>query len=320
MYEDPETGSPSKHFYANGLHLAEKQEGTWTYYHQDHLGSTRLQTNSTGDMVYSSNYEPFGPEYGESGEETYRYTGKPEDNTGLYYYGARYYDPNTGRFITRDTVFGDLTRPQTLNKYIYCLNNPQKFTDPDGKAGMVAAWIVATAVYTIAHVRSAVINYEKNRNKLMTDSYHNWELKRIIVKETTRGVIKGGIITAGTIATVTYSVPSSATAIVATAIIADQISAPVSTAVACVYDKITEGPYSKETHAMELFESSFKPFFTAMDKTKEKRVDPILKLNPVTKLLVDEMYKGLKDKILYWSYNKYFDTSYDDLDKWRENQ
>jgi len=58
-----------------------------------------------------SNYEPYGPGVGESGLEEFRYTGKQQDATGLYYFGARYYDPVTGRFTTRDSVFGDLTDP-----------------------------------------------------------------------------------------------------------------------------------------------------------------------------------------------------------------
>lgn len=69
-----------------------------------------------------------------TGSEDYRYTGKHEDPTDLYYFGARYYDPLVGRFTTRDTVFGSLSDPQSQNKYVYCLNNPHKYIDPDGKA------------------------------------------------------------------------------------------------------------------------------------------------------------------------------------------
>jgi len=47
----------SKHFYAAGLHVAENRAGTIEYYHQDHLGSTRLKTNSTGGKVFSDNYK-----------------------------------------------------------------------------------------------------------------------------------------------------------------------------------------------------------------------------------------------------------------------
>ncbi len=115
------------------MHLASNSSGTIEYFHVDHLGSTRLKTDASGNVIYGSNYEPYGPEYGESGSEEFRYTGKQEDPTGLYYFGARYYDPVTGRFTTRDSVFGDLSDPQRLNRYTYCRNNPHKYTDPDGR-------------------------------------------------------------------------------------------------------------------------------------------------------------------------------------------
>jgi RHS repeat-associated protein len=54
------------------------------------------------------------------------------DSTGLYYYGARYYDSDIGRFITRDPLQGERELPQTLNRYAYCLNNPLKYIDPTG--------------------------------------------------------------------------------------------------------------------------------------------------------------------------------------------
>jgi len=83
--------------------------------------------------VYETNYVPFGPAHGESGSEEFKYTGKHEDPSGLYYFGARCYDPETGRFITEDPVTGSLDDPQGLNRYVYCRNNPHKYVDPDGK-------------------------------------------------------------------------------------------------------------------------------------------------------------------------------------------
>ena len=129
-------GTHEKHTYAGGMHIASSTSGTVEYYHVDHLGSTRLKTNSTGEKVYSSNYEPFGPGVGEPGSEDYRYTGKHEDPSGLYYFGARYYDPITGRFTTRDTYVGTRFDPQSLNRYSYCYNNPMKYNDPTGHMGM----------------------------------------------------------------------------------------------------------------------------------------------------------------------------------------
>ena len=121
-----------KHVYAGGMHISSNTTGTIEYYHVDHLGSTRLKTAENGSAIYESNYEPFGPGIGEDGSEDYRYTGKHEDPSGLYYFGARYYDPLTGRFTTRDTMLGGLGDPQSQNRYVYCRNNPHKYVDPDG--------------------------------------------------------------------------------------------------------------------------------------------------------------------------------------------
>ncbi len=71
---------------------------------------------------------------GEQGyENDYKYTGKELDEfTDLYYYEARYYNPEIGRFISQDPWFGDLTDPQSLNKYSYVRNNPIIGIDPSG--------------------------------------------------------------------------------------------------------------------------------------------------------------------------------------------
>jgi RHS repeat-associated protein len=65
-----------------------------------------------------------------------KFTGqRTDDNTGLYYYNARYCDPSIGRFISADTIVPNPAKPQTLNWYFYCLNNPLKYVDPSGHAG-----------------------------------------------------------------------------------------------------------------------------------------------------------------------------------------
>jgi len=56
-------------------------------------------------------------------------------NSGLLYYGARYYDPTMGRFISADTEIPDIDNPQSLNRYSYVLNNPLNLVDPTGHAG-----------------------------------------------------------------------------------------------------------------------------------------------------------------------------------------
>lgn len=106
------------------------------YYQNDALGSTRLVTASTGAILYSSDYEPFGTSFNPSGSfiPDYQYTGKIVDysSTDLYYYGSRFYDPSLDRFITEDTSKGNPEDPLSLNRYIYARDNPEKYVDPSG--------------------------------------------------------------------------------------------------------------------------------------------------------------------------------------------
>ncbi len=91
------------------------------FYHMDHLGGTNVVTDSDGAVKELTEYLPFGEfsrreRYG-SGEEVARYyfTGKPfDDETGLIYFGARYYDPTVGRFIQPDPTVQDPTNPVTM--------------------------------------------------------------------------------------------------------------------------------------------------------------------------------------------------------------
>jgi len=64
---------------------------------------------------------------------TWRFTGQREDATiGLYFYNARYLDPQLGRFTQADTIVPEPGNPQALNRYSYVLNNPVRYTDPTG--------------------------------------------------------------------------------------------------------------------------------------------------------------------------------------------
>jgi RHS repeat-associated protein len=104
------------------------------FVHQDSLSSTSLTTSSNGDVVASVKYFPFGGTRSQSGtlDTDKLFTGQRLDDTGLYYYNARYYDATIGRFIRADTIVQNYMNPQTLNRYSYCLNNPLKYVDPSG--------------------------------------------------------------------------------------------------------------------------------------------------------------------------------------------
>ncbi len=82
--------------------------------------------------VSETKYYPYGVTQ-EGGSDRYLYTGKELDKgTGLYYYEARYYNPNVGRFIQPDNIIPGVFNPQALNRYSYVFNNPLRYIDPSG--------------------------------------------------------------------------------------------------------------------------------------------------------------------------------------------
>jgi RHS repeat-associated protein len=111
---------------------------TVEYYHLDAVGSVRVVSDKNGAEVRSYAYRPFGEGDGTTGAtDALRFSSKERDaETGLDYFGARYYASRTGRFTTVDPVLdveAALTDPQRWNRYAYTLNNPLKFADPDGR-------------------------------------------------------------------------------------------------------------------------------------------------------------------------------------------
>ena len=123
-------------YYYDESDLVAKKDnnGKMYYYHPDQLGSTNIVTNESGDIIENTSYLPYG-EIIEGGNSRFLFTGKEKDSsTGLYYYGARYYDPFFKHFTQPDPVIGDIYNPQDLNRYSYVRNNPYKYTDPSGNS------------------------------------------------------------------------------------------------------------------------------------------------------------------------------------------
>ena len=121
------TTKTTSYIYAGGLVASYDSDGNEKYYINDHLGWTSKVIDKNGNVVASEEYYAFGEEKTSAGDEKFTYTGKELDDTGFYYYGARYYDADVGRFISVDPI-------PSMNKYIYTLNNPLKYTDPSGMA------------------------------------------------------------------------------------------------------------------------------------------------------------------------------------------
>jgi RHS repeat-associated protein len=138
LYE--KTGSlTTKYVFLGGTRVASLTNGKTMYYHNDHLGGTNVMTDSIGVRKELIEYDPYGEysrhdKWGTDDElARFYFTGKrKDDESGLIYFGARYYDPKLGRFITADTIVQNPFDPQTLNRYSYTSNNPINRIDLDG--------------------------------------------------------------------------------------------------------------------------------------------------------------------------------------------
>jgi RHS repeat-associated protein len=155
------------YIYLNGKQIAKVEGGQKSFYHTDHLGSTRAITDDLGKVTGRFEYQPFGLEENTvAGDDTLTFTGKMQDApTGLMYFNARYYDPTLGRFITEDPA------KQGTNWYIYCYNSPLRYVDFNGKTA------VEIAETNQGHIIVATINSYVLRGRSMVSktACERWE-------------------------------------------------------------------------------------------------------------------------------------------------
>jgi|GEM_PF-1716168 len=129
------TATDSYYFGISYTPVAWRNNGTLYYLYTDHQGSVVRVADASGHQVGAVHYTP----YGEMADATgmlpeLRYTGQIwDDATGLYYYNARYYDPQLGTFITADTA----SLGADMNRYMYVNGTPNMSTDPSGHNPML---------------------------------------------------------------------------------------------------------------------------------------------------------------------------------------
>jgi RHS repeat-associated protein len=146
--------------YLYGLDILAQQQAERQYYMHDGLGSVRQLVDTTGQIETNYAYDPFGvPVMGGDGSNAYQFTGEAWDaEVELLYLRARYYQPEVGRFITRDPLRANLRVAQSFNRYIYTANNPVNKADPAGLRGEepppVAIW---TTREMVNNVQSATL-------------------------------------------------------------------------------------------------------------------------------------------------------------------
>ena len=163
-------GQSSKHIYLGETRIVTKlnsgtsptyQEEYYKqyFYHSDHLGSASLISDYKGDEYQRIEYTPYGESWVEKTQNVgleylpYKFTSKElDEETGLYYYGARYLDPKYSRWLSTDSALGDYVSKNSrgqggifntlnLSLYHYGNNNPIRYTDPSGES--VMDWIHA---------------------------------------------------------------------------------------------------------------------------------------------------------------------------------
>ena len=199
MYENPSDPDDEEagYGYSNGM---SQQERDVYYYHSDHLGSTSYITDKDGKATQFVCYKPYGEtlvdEHATSYEMPWKFNGKELDaETGLYYYGARYYEPVIALWYGVDAL---TEKYPSIGSYVYCVVNPVRIIDPNGNEGedsnaTVASTIVNTILSTFpAETRKAV---QAKISEISKQKGFDWSKVAIgvetIVGQSTTSVVKG---------------------------------------------------------------------------------------------------------------------------------
>jgi RHS repeat-associated protein len=136
------SGTATDYIYLNGRPLAMLTGTTFTYLHDDNLGTPRVATNASQAVVWSASYLPFGETRTTTGTFTQplRFPGQYADaESGFSHNGFRDYVPSLGRYVEADPIgiYPNSGVVNTgMNPYIYAGNDPLRTTDPTGLAGL----------------------------------------------------------------------------------------------------------------------------------------------------------------------------------------
>ena len=138
------------------------------FYHSDHLGSTSYITDAKANITQFDAYLPYGEllvdEHSSSKEMPYKFNGKELDQeTGLYYYGARYMNPKTSLWYGVDPLAETY---ETIGGYVYCAGNPVKFVDPNGEK--------------ITDPKNRIAVYINKQGMIIFTKYATKDIKRIV--------------------------------------------------------------------------------------------------------------------------------------------
>ena len=154
LFEEDANGNITKAYTYddNGYPLTMTYQGATYYYLTNYRGDVLALTDENGQIIAEYTYDAWGNILSQSGSmatiNPYRYAGyRYDEETNLYYLMARYYNPDTGGFLSLDPVRGDTMNPISMNGYNYANNNPVMNVDPDGEHPiLVVIWSVISPI------------------------------------------------------------------------------------------------------------------------------------------------------------------------------
>ena len=147
--------------------LARKTSGAYYYYLYNGHGDVVQIIDQNGNIVNSYTYDEWGNILSRQEQlpQPLKYAGEYYDEeSGLYYLRARYYDPAVGRFISRDSYEGSITNPLSLNPYTYVENNPLGNIDPSGHFS-IGAIIGGAVIKAVVKVVVKAVTSSSSSNK-----------------------------------------------------------------------------------------------------------------------------------------------------------
>ena len=149
------------------------ENGNPVYYLTDAMGSVIGLADGSGAEVADFHYDSFGNLRSSTGVEgdreelaggDFRFQGQwLESNTDLYHFRARYYDPESGRFVSRDPVELIEYEPESSNPYQFVYNNPHIYSDPTGEFTISEIGVARAVENILQNIKTAAINEAQER-------------------------------------------------------------------------------------------------------------------------------------------------------------
>jgi len=175
VIEEYQTNGTVNTTYTHGWDLISQDDGANRIYYQvDGLGSTRLMTGDNGAVVVEYDYDAYGNLTRKVGDadNNYLFAGEQfDDAVDGYYLRARYYDPNTGRFVSTDPFEGFNNQPITLHDYLYAGVNPVNAIDPSGEVSLLEYRFLIVLTYVVLRQRFINFFYQLPPLALRYDKY-----------------------------------------------------------------------------------------------------------------------------------------------------